>query len=130
MNYIVGDFVIRIKNAVSANRKRVILPYSKITKNIAEVLVRESFLSSMHEEEQEGKKILVADIAYNRRIPVFTDVRIISKPSLRMYAKAADANKLRGRGLERIIVSTSKGVMTGHEAVKKGVGGLLLFTIW
>lgn len=130
MNYTIGDFIIRIKNAVMAHRKKVTLPYAKITKDIAGVLVKEKFLTSVKEEEHEGKKVLVAEITYDRRVPMFTDVKIISRPSLRVYAKASETEKLRGRGLGRTIVSTSAGVMTGDDAVKKGVGGLLLFTIW
>jgi len=57
-------------------------------------------------------------------------VLVLSKPSLRKYAKAGNRQILAGIGLETIIVSTSKGVMTGKEAFKKGIGGELLFKIW
>lgn len=130
MNYTIGDFIIRIKNAVMANRKTVSLPYSKLCKAVGEVLVKEKFLRFIKEEEIDGKKKLIADIVYDKRIAAFTDVRLISKPSLRVYAKASEQAKLRGRGLGKIIVSTSKGIMTGQEAVKKGIGGELLFKVW
>jgi len=130
MNYTIGDFIIRIKNAVMANRKTVQLPYSKLCKAVAEVLVREKFLTSIKQTETDGKKMLFAELAYDRRIPAFTDVALISKPSLRVYARSSEQAKLKGRGLGKIIVSTSKGVMTGQEAVKQGIGGELLFKVW
>lgn len=130
MNHIVSDFVIRIKNAALARRKTVILPYSKLTKSVGNVLVKEGFLDDIKEESQENKKSLVATITYEKLMPRFTDVIILSKPSLRKYARRNDAMNLRGRGLGTIIVSTSLGVMTGKEASQKGVGGELLFKIW
>lgn len=130
MNYTIGDFIIRIKNAVMANRKTVELPYSKLCKAVGQVLVKEKFLTQIKEEELDGKKKLVAHIAYDKRMPAFTDVRLISKPSLRVYSKASDQSKLRGRGIGKIIVSTSKGIMTGQDAVKQGIGGELLFKVW
>jgi len=130
MNYTLGDFVIRIKNAVRAHRKDVSAPATKITKGIAKILVKEGFLSGVKESEQDGKKVLVADIVYEKRTPVFTDVKIISKPSLRVYATKIELEKKEKRGLGKIVVSTSAGLMTGKEALKKGLGGELLFQIW
>jgi small subunit ribosomal protein S8 len=130
MNYLVGDVIIRIKNAVMANRRQVVLPYSKITLEIGRILTKEKYISQVKEEEIEGKKVITATLLYDKRIPFFTDAKIISKPSLRVYAKASDAVKLRGRGLGQTIVSTSKGIMTGEEAFKNKVGGELLFRVW
>lgn len=130
MNYTIGDFVIRIKNAVMAKRKTVSLPYSKLCKAVGKVLVKEKFLTKIVEEEIDGKKKLIAEIRYDKRVATFTDVILISKPSLRVYAKATDQAKLKGRGLGKVIVSTNKGIMTGIEASKKGVGGELLFKVW
>lgn len=130
MNYTIGDFIIRIKNAVMANRKSVELPYSNLCREVADLMVKENFLTNVKEEEIDGKKKLLAEIAYIKRVPVFTDAKLISKPSLRIYAKANDPAKLQGRGLGKIIVSTSKGIMTGKEAVNQSVGGELLFRVW
>jgi len=130
MNHTVSDFIIRIKNAARARRKTVILPYSGLTKNVAQVLVKEGFLDSFQELADGNKKSLVASITYEKLMPRFTEVVILSKPSLRKYARKTDAAELRGKGLGMIVVSTSKGVMTGKEAFQKGVGGELLFKIW
>jgi small subunit ribosomal protein S8 len=130
MNHTVSDFVIRIKNAARARRKTVVLPYSGLTKNIGQVLVQEGFLDSVKELADGNKKSLVAQITYEKLMPRFTDVIILSKPSLRKYARKSNDKDLRGKGLGMTIVSTSQGVMTGKEAFQKGVGGELLFKIW
>jgi len=127
MNYLVADVVIRLKNAVLARRKKVVFPYGKMTKAIADVLVREKYLFNIREEEVDGRKAIVGDIAYANRLPLFTDVKIISKPSLRVYA--GSKNTLQ-KGLGMTVVSTNQGVMTGKEAMQKKIGGEVLFKIW
>ncbi len=130
MTYLVSDFIIRLKNAALARRREAVLPYSKLNKAIGQVLVKQGILGSIKEESKEGKKSLFATINFEKRLAVFTDVTVISKPSLRVYAGAAEKTKLVGRGLGVTVVSTNQGVMTGREAVKKGVGGEVLFKIW
>jgi len=128
--YIVGDFVIRLKNAALARRREVVLPYSKLTKAIGQTLVKEQILGSCKEETKEGKKQLIATINFDKRLAVFTDVAVISKPSLRVYAGADNKARLIGRGLGTTVVSTNQGVMTGRQALKKSIGGEVLFKIW
>ena len=130
MNYKIADFIIRIKNAASAKRHEVVLPYSNINEEIGKVLVKERFLEEIKEGEIDYKKVLIAKIAYEGRNPVLTDVSIESKPSLRVYSKKSAINETGKRGLNTAILSTNKGVMTGKEAWKKGVGGELLFKVW
>ncbi len=127
--YHVADFIIRIKNASAARRKEVRMPYSKMSKSIAKVLVKEGFLADIKEVEEDGKKLLVAGIRFERRKPVVTDVQIISKPSLRMHLDTATLLKQQRRDAMTLIVSTSSGIMTGKDAIKKGIGGELLFKI-
>lgn len=128
--YLVADSIIRLKNAALARRRDVVLPYSKLNKAIAQVLVKQHMLKEVKEETREGKKVLTASIIFKKRLATFTDVTIISKPSLRVYAASDDKVKLVGRGLGITIVSTNQGVMTGKEALKKGIGGEVLFKIW
>ena len=99
-------------------------------KNIGKVLVKEGFLESIKEETTDGKKSLTAVIRYESRIPVLTDVDIISKPSLRVYLPAKRILEIGKRGRKRVVVSTSQGVMTAMDANKKGLGGEILFAIW
>jgi small subunit ribosomal protein S8 len=129
MNYLVGDFIIRIKNAAAARRRDVVLPYSKINGEIGKVLVKEKYLEKITEEDVDGKKNLRAIIRYEKRQPVLTDVKIISKPSLRSYVKKEELPVLQRKTLSTIILSTSQGVMTAKDADKKGVGGEFLFEV-
>ncbi|MDP3941425.1 MAG: 30S ribosomal protein S8 [bacterium] len=126
--YTVADFVIQIKNAYMANRKTVTAPYANITKAIGQVLVKNQLLSDVKEEEIEGKRILVASLRYVRRKPAFTTVEVISKPSLRVHV---DFQRLRTalRDDAVVVVSTSQGVMSGKEALKKHIGGEFLLKI-
>lgn len=129
MNYQVADFVIRLKNAALAKRRKVLIPNSRMNKSLGRILVKENFLKEIKEEVKEGKKALVAELRFEKRIPVFTDVLIVSKPSLRIYTRAKNISKIKkGGGLA--ILSTSKGTMTDVEAKKKGLGGEVLFKIW
>ncbi len=130
MNYNVSDFIIRIKNAALAKRREVILPFSNINREIGKVLVKEGFLENIKEEGEKNKKILKAVVKYEKRLPVLTDVVIISKPSLRVYEPARLIGNIQRKGKKIVIISTSQGVMTGTEAQKKGIGGEILFTIW
>lgn len=130
MNHNISNFIIIIKNAALARRKELNLPFSNINKEIGKVLVKEGFLESIKEETKEGKKNLKAVLRYDRRMPVFTDVILFSKPSLRVYGPAKQIEEVERKGKKIVIVSTSQGVMTGREARKKGIGGEILFAIW
>lgn len=130
MNYRISDLIIRIKNAARARRKQVVLDNIKINKAICKVLVTEGFLDSFENEVMEGKKVLVAQIKYDKRNAVLTDVLVVSKPSLRKYTTAAALPQIQRKGRHTIILSTNKGIMTGTQALKKNMGGEVLFRIW
>jgi small subunit ribosomal protein S8 len=130
MNYPIADFIIRIKNSALAKRREVILPFSNINKEIGKVLVKEGFLESIKEDGKDSKRQLKAIVAYDSRLPILTNVEVISKPSLRVYFPAKRIMDIGKRGRRKVIVSTNQGVMTAMEANKKGLGGEVLFAIW
>jgi small subunit ribosomal protein S8 len=130
MNHRVSDLIIRIKNATRANRREVVLDNLKINKAICKVLVSEGFLESFEVGTKENKKVIMAKIKYDKRVPNFTDVLIVSKPSLRKYASAAEIPNIQRKGRHTIILSTNKGIMTGREALRRNMGGEILFRIW
>jgi small subunit ribosomal protein S8 len=130
MNHRVSDLIIRIKNAIRSKRREVVLGNLKINKAICKVLVTEGFLESFDLETRDDKKVMVAKIKYEKRIPNFTDVLVVSKPSLRKYAAADEIAGLQRKGRHTIVLSTNKGIMTGREAIKKNMGGEILFRIW
>lgn len=123
------DFVIQLKNAAMARKKDIITPLSNINKGIAKALIKEGFLDTAKEEIIDGRKVFSIRLRYQRRKPAITDVLLLSKPSLRKYASASEIGRIQGRAAVAII-STNAGVLSGKEAIKKGVGGELLFKIW
>ena len=130
MNHSVSDFLIRIKNAALARRREVVLPYSNINKEIGRVLKKEGFLENVKEPKDGSRKLLTVVIAYEKRIPVFSDLIIVSKPSLRVYRPSKAITGIERKGRHKVVLSTSQGIMSGYEAKKKGVGGEILFEIW
>lgn len=130
MNYRVSDLIIRIKNAARAKKKQVVLDNLKINKAICKVLVTEGFLEGFNVDTREGRKVLIAIVKYEKRNSIMADVLVVSKPSLRKYATAKEIPGIQRKGHHTIILSTNKGIMTGKEAMKKNMGGEILFRIW
>jgi len=127
----VGDFIIQLKNAGMAKKPVVSLPYSKLKAAIAEKLKQEGFVASIETNGKEAAtKTLEVTLQYDEggkhRI---ADVKRISKPGRRLYAKATEIYPVKfGKG--RMILSTPAGILTGEEARKANVGGEQLFIIW
>ena len=130
MNHSVSDFIIRIKNGALAKRKEIELPYSNINLAIGKVLKKEGFLDEVKESKNGNQKSIKATISYEKRQPILNDVKIVSKPSLRVYKASKDISDIEKRGRHRVVISTSQGVMSGKEAKNKGLGGEILFEIW
>lgn len=130
MNHTVSDFVIRIKNAARARRREIVAPYTRITREIAKVLQKEGFLEEVKEQTVDKKKMLSLRIRYKNRTPILTDIKIISKPSIRIYTPSKNINVNQRKGMFIFVLSTSKGILAGHEAVKKNLGGEVLFKVW
>ncbi len=129
MNYVIGDFVIQLKNAALARRKAVVAPYANMSKAVAKVLKKEGFVDAISEESIDGKRMISVSLRYQRRKPAITDIYLVSKPSLRTYVGADEIARKQGRA-STAILSTNVGILTGNDAIKKGVGGELLFKIW
>ncbi len=129
-NFQVADCIIRLKNAALAKRRTVEISYSNLNKKICNVLVKEGYLEEVKEATSDGKKTLQAKLVFEKRTPVLTGAEVITKPSLRVYAKAKDLQKMHKGRFGVSILSTNNGIMTENEAKKKGVGGEILFRIW
>ncbi|OAM26026.1 MULTISPECIES: 30S ribosomal protein S8 [Eikenella] len=120
----ISDMLTRIRNAQQARKTSVLMPSSKLKKALAQVLKEEGYIEDFA-ILVEGKPTLEIRLKYYLGKPVIEKIQRVSRPGLRVY-KAADAipNVMNGLGIA--IVSTSKGVMTGHKARASGVGGELL----
>lgn len=124
------DLAIRIKNGYLAKKEEVLVPASKIRVAVLEKLVSEGFISSFEQTGVEGRgRTVKIVLKYEKGKPAFTDAKIISKPGQRVYVGSHEIpSVLNGLGIA--ILSTTKGIMTGKESRKAGLGGELLFTIW
>ena len=129
----IADMLTRLRNANQAYHDRVTMPYSKIKANIAEVLKAEGYIAAWTvQEPEEGAvgKSLIVDLKYgNSRERSLAGIRRVSKPGLRVYAKAPDLPRVLG-GLGVAIISTSQGLLTDRQARKRGVGGEVLAFVW
>ena len=129
----IADMLTRLRNANQAYHERVTMPYSKIKANIAEVLKAEGYIAAWSVQEPDegavGKK-LILDLKYGTsRERSLAGIRRVSKPGLRVYAKAPDLPRVLG-GLGVAIISTSQGLLTDRQARKRGVGGEVLAYVW
>jgi small subunit ribosomal protein S8 len=129
----IADMLTRLRNANQAYHERVTMPYSKIKANIAEVLKSEGYIATWAvQEPDEGTvgKTLILDLKYGTsRERSLAGIRRVSKPGLRVYAKAPDLPRVLG-GLGVAIISTSQGLLTDRQARKRGVGGEVLAYVW
>jgi small subunit ribosomal protein S8 len=120
----------RVRNANSAYHDSVRMPHSKIKTHIAEILQQEGYIAGWSTEDGEKGKILVIELKYGpNRERSIAGVRRVSKPGLRVYAKAGNLPKVLG-GLGVAIISTSSGLLTDRQANKKGVGGEVLAYVY
>lgn len=124
----ISDMFIRIKNAQIAGHAMVRMSYSKFKYEIARALEANGYVGAIERKGKRIKKILEIALRYNEDKPAICGVTLISKPSNRMYAPAKDLHAGRKGGI--IIVSTPKGVMSGKDARKQKVGGMLIAEVW
>lgn len=127
----VADFLTRIRNASSAQRRYVDANWSKLKESIAEILKEQGFIESyLVKKDDKQRGTIRLFLKYNRtRKPVIQGLKRMSKPGLRRYVKSTDIPVFYG-GLGLSIVSTSQGVMAGREAIEKKIGGELLCMVW
>ncbi len=127
MDYI-ANIISKIKNAKKVDKQTVCFPYSILGEAVIETLVRSGFLGSFARKGKRNK-IIEATVLFENGAPKISGAKKVSSQAKRVYVGFKEIKPVRnGYGLA--IISTPKGVMTGEEAVKAGVGGELLFEIW
>ena len=130
VNDTIADMLTRIRNANAMKYKTVEIPGTKMTKGIADILTKEGFISGYDTNKLSVGEMLVLNLKYSKtKERVITGLKRISKPGLRVYAKAEEMPKVLN-GLGVAIVSTSEGLMTDKEARSKNLGGEILAYIW
>jgi small subunit ribosomal protein S8 len=130
-NDTISDMLTRIRNAVAVRHPTTLVPTTKMTRSIAQVLKEEGFIDDFEEVGEGIKKQLSISLKYKgkNRQPLIRTLKRVSKPGLRVYAPCKDIPRVLG-GIGIAIVSTSRGIMTDREARKQGVGGEVLCYIW
>ncbi len=124
----IADMLTRIRNANRERHATVDIPYSKVKKAIADILVSEGFVESIEVIEDTHKTIRIT-LKYQGKTRVLQGLKRISKPGLRIYANVEELPRVLN-GLGIAIISTSKGIMTDKEARKQNVAGEVLAYIW
>ena len=128
----IADMLTRIRNALTVKKESVEIPASKIKAAIADILVEEGYVKSAEVVRPEGavRDVIHIELKYTQnKEKVINGLKKISKPGLRVYAKADALPKVLG-GLGVAIISTSKGVMTDKKARALGAGGEVLAYVW
>ena len=130
VNDTVADMLTRIRNANAMKYKTVEIPGTKMTKGIADILTKEGFIDGYETNKLAVGEMLVLNLKYSKsKERVINGLKRISKPGLRVYAKADEMPRVLN-GLGIAIVSTSDGLMTDKEARAKKIGGEVLAYIW
>ena len=126
----IADFLTRIRNGLSADHDSVAIPHSKFKVELARILREQGYIEGYGTEPGEVGEVLRVTLKYTEdRAPVISGMERVSRPGRRTYVAAGEIPKVLG-GMGTAIVSTSKGVMTGHDARREGVGGEVVAYVW
>ena len=123
------DLLTKLKNAQAVKKESIKMPYSNMDYAVAEVLVAKKFLDSAFKKGRMPKRVLDLKLKYKDGKGVIEGLKILSKPSRRLYIGYKDIKPVR-QGYGLLVLSTPKGVMDGRSAKKQKLGGQLLFEIW
>jgi small subunit ribosomal protein S8 len=125
----VADFLARIRNAIRARHQKMDVPASKLKAEIARILKEEGYISNYKVQDEEGKLVLRVYLKYGGAEAAIRDLARISRPGCRVYVGRDEIKRVQG-GLGISILTTPRGVMTGRQARREGVGGELLCEVW
>lgn len=123
------DLIIRIKNGYMSKKATIVGAYSKRGLDVLNILKKEGYIANFKIEEDGVKKKILIDLLYIDGSPAVREIKIVSKPGMRIYVPSARLKPIKA-GIGRIVVTSSKGIMTDQEARKNRVGGEVLFNIW
>lgn len=121
----IADMTTRIRNGYMARNSVVPVPWSKMKENLAKILTETGYLGKFEVKERE----LILTLKYKGKSAAITEIKRISKPSLRIYAAKNNLPRVLG-GMGISVISTPKGLMTNKQAWKAGVGGEVVCEVW
>ena len=126
----IADMLTRIRNAIAAKHSRVDIPASKLKLEIARILKEEGYIANYKPTEEDGHKVIRVYLKYgSNNEAAISNVSRVSRPGCRVYVRRTEIPRVLG-GLGINILTTPRGVMTGRQARKQGVGGEVLCEIW
>ena len=126
----IGDMLTRIRNGQMRSLNKISIPFSVFRSEILEVLKKEGYIINFSIDKGENnKKLLLVDLKYYEGQPVIREIKRISKPGRRVYSRATSIPRVHN-GLGLAILSTSKGVMSDSEAIKKNLGGEIICKVF
>ncbi|HEY6676116.1 MAG TPA: 30S ribosomal protein S8 [Terrimicrobium sp.] len=126
----IADMLTRLRNAARAHKTEFVVPYSKLKSEIARILEKEGYIAGFElETTHKVRPNLKIRNKFVNKASAIAGLRRVSRPGLRRYVKADEVPRVLG-GMGIAVLSTSRGVLTGHEARRQNVGGELLAYIW
>lgn len=126
----ISDYLTRIRNALAVQHEDVEIPASRLKKEMSRILKEQGYINDFAVEPTAVGELIRIRLKYtDDRQPVITGLERISRPGRRRYVGNAEVPRVLG-GMGTAIVSTSKGVMSGHEATQSGVGGEIVAYVW
>jgi len=125
----IADMLARLRNAAAAGQASLTLPYSRLKSDIAQILKKEGYIKETELVTIEGHQNIKIQTKFVNKTSAITGLKRVSRPGLRRYVGAGEIPRVLG-GMGIAVLSTSRGILTGHEARKQKVGGELLAYIW
>lgn len=126
----ISDYLTRIRNALAAEHHEVEVPASRLKREMTRILEEQGYVAGFSVEPTSVGEVIRIQLRYTEdRQPVISGLRRVSRPGRRRYVGGAEVPRVMG-GMGTAIVSTSAGVMTGHEAKQRGVGGEVVAYVW
>jgi len=128
------NLLTQLKNAQAVKKENIKFPYSKTDEAVLKVLTENKYINGFEKKGQRSKKFLDIRLKYEKGEGaigkgVINEIKFLSKPSIHQYVGYKEIKPVK-RGYGLLVISTSKGIMSGQEAKKQKLGGELLFTIW
>lgn len=128
-NHPVSDLVARIKNGYLVNKDMISSPVSKLRESILKILKEEGYITNYSKVKDGSFERFDIHLKYHYSKPVVSEVKVISKPGRRIYCRSNEIPLIKN-GLGTVVISTSQGVVSDHEARTKKLGGEVLFSIF
>jgi small subunit ribosomal protein S8 len=126
----IADYLTRIRNGLQAEHEDVVIPSSRLKRDLSRILKEQGYITDFEVARGDKGEVIRVTLRYTEdRDPVISGMERVSRPGRRRYVSKDDVPRVLG-GMGTAIVSTSTGVMTGHEARQRGVGGEVVAYVW